>query len=73
MDGRIEALLPVIGHVQFAGVPARGVPDEGDLAYGPLFALLDRLGWGVPLGAEYRPDGPTADSLGWMARFRALL
>ena len=72
VDGRIEALLPVIGHVQFAGVPARGVPDEGDLAYGPLFALLDRLGWGVPLGAEYRPDGPTADSLGWMARFRAL-
>lgn len=63
---RFAALRPIIGHVQFASVPDRGVPDAGEINYGFVFAELARLGWDRPLGAEYRPKGPTGDTLGWM-------
>ncbi len=64
---RLKALLPVLGHIQFAAVPDRGAPDHGELHYPTVFAGIAALGWTRPLGAEYRPDGPTEDSLGWMA------
>ena len=64
---RLAALMPIIGHVQIAGVPDRGPPDRGELHYPAIFDTLDRLGWTRPIGAEYRPDGPTGASLGWMA------
>ena len=67
---RLQALLPRIGHIQFAGVPDRGRPDRGELDYAHVFRLLDSLGWDVPLGAEYRPGGDTAASLGWMQDLR---
>lgn len=67
---RLRALLPIIGHIQFAAVPDRGPPDGGVLEYRSVFAELARLGWTKPLGAEYRPGGATEDSLGWMARLR---
>lgn len=63
---RLTRLLPQIGHIQFASVPERGRPDKGELSYGHLFAHIDRLGWDCPLGAEYKPQGPTEASLGWM-------
>lgn len=63
---KVETLLPIIGHIQFAAVPDRGAPDHGTLDYGPVFARLDALGYNDPLGAEYKPDGPTEDSLGWL-------
>lgn len=63
---RFAALQPVIGHVQFASVPDRGAPDAGEINYAFVFAELARLGWDRPLGAEYRPKGPTGDTLGWM-------
>lgn len=64
---RLADLLPLIGHVQFAGVPARGRPDLGEVAYAHVFAQLAALGWTAPLGAEYKPGGPTGPTLGWMA------
>ena len=63
---RFHALLPIIGHVQFAGVPHRGAPDRGDLDYRAVFGEIARTGWQRPLGAEYRPDGPVEAGLGWM-------
>lgn len=63
---RFHALLPLIGHVQFAAVPDRGPPDHGEVDYARVFAAVDAAGWTRPLGAEYRPDGPTGASLGWM-------
>ncbi len=63
---RLAALLPVIGHIQFAAVPDRGAPDRGELSYDAVFRAIDALGWCRPLGAEYRPEGATEDSLGWM-------
>ncbi len=68
--GRLRALLPVIGHVQFAAVPDRGPPDHGTLDHAAVFAEIAALGWHRPLGAEYKPGGPTGDSLGWMVTNR---
>lgn len=67
---RLRALMPVIGHIQFAAVPDRGAPDHGDIAYAPIFAEIAALGWDAPLGAEYKPCGPTEATLGWMAALR---
>lgn len=63
---RLEALLPQIGHIQFASVPDRGAPDHGEVNYAHLFAVIGRLGWTVPLGAEYKPGGDTDATLGWL-------
>ena len=65
---RITANLEIIGHVQFAGVPHRGRPDEGEISYRHVFAHLADLGYTAPLGAEYKPDdGDTDASLGWFS------
>lgn len=70
MDGdltrRLQRLLPVIGHIQIASVPDRGTPDHGELDYRHVCAAIDAMGWDRPVGAEYKPTGPTGDSLGWL-------
>lgn len=66
---RAAALLPVIGHIQFASVPDRGAPDHGELDYATIFAHISELGWSTPLGAEYKPAGDTDASLDWLHRY----
>lgn len=66
----LEAVWPLIGHIQVAGVPGRGRPDEGELDYAPVFARIKALGWDRPLGAEYRPEAATEESLGWMRAWK---
>jgi len=59
--------LDKIGHIQFADCPGRGQPGSGQVDFAKLFSLIDGssyLGW---LGAEYKPQGATADSLAWMS------
>ncbi len=68
--GRLRALLPVIGHIQFAAVPDRGPPDHGDVDFAPVFAEIAALGWTDPLGAEYKPGRPTDETLAWMPVLR---
>ncbi|MFZ1815431.1 MAG: TIM barrel protein [Rhizobiaceae bacterium] len=70
VSGRFKACAPYVGHVQFAGIPDRGRPDEGLFDYSTLFAALESMGYDRPIGAEYRPSGPTLQSLGWLPRFR---
>jgi len=68
---RIDANLDITGHVQFAGVPHRGRPDEGEINFAHIFAHLSGRGYDSPLGAEYRPaNGDTGASLGWMKTLR---
>ena len=67
---RLEARLSMIGHIQFASVPDRGPPDHGALHYPSVFDRLAALGWERPLGAEYRPDGPTEATLAWLSASR---
>lgn len=68
--GRFEHVKSVIGHIQFASVPHRGPPDQGDLNYRQVFEAIKQNGFNQPLGAEYRPNGPTENSLGWMQKYR---
>lgn len=70
--GRFEALLPVIGHVQFAGIPGRGRPDEGEVDYSTVLAAIRDMGWTCPVGAEYRPTSTTEATLGWLKAFRGI-
>jgi len=62
---RLERYFPLIGHVQIAGVPSRGEPDEGEVNYPQVFAALDRLGYDKWVGCEYKPRARTEDGLGW--------
>ncbi|MCJ7872547.1 TIM barrel protein [Phaeobacter sp. J2-8] len=66
LSNRIEALMPWIGHIQFASVPDRGAPDHGEINYAYIFGVLSGLGYGAALGAEYKPGGDTDATLGWM-------
>jgi hydroxypyruvate isomerase len=68
---RLEQLLPLIGHIQFASVPDRGTPDHGELSYAHVFQVIKDLGYTAPLGAEYKPSGDTEASLGWMKTLMA--
>ena len=67
---RLAAALPVTGHIQIAGAPARTRPDRGELDLAFVLAEAARLGWSRPVGAEYLPGGPTEETLGWLPAFR---
>lgn len=60
----------LIGHVQFAGVPDRGRPDQGEIAFDRLLPAIRDAGFRGPFGAEYKPGGDTDATLGWMSDFR---
>jgi hydroxypyruvate isomerase len=64
-----EQHLPLIGHVQIAGVPERHEPDTGEINYPYLFEVIDRLGYAGWVGCEYFPAARTEDGLGWAFRY----
>ena len=66
----LQDCLDIIGHIQFASVPKRGAPDEGEINYHHIFSYIKSLGYNAPLGAEYKPEKGDSDaSLGWMKLF----
>lgn len=65
----LEVFWPLIGHVQFAGVPERQEPDIGELNCAYLFDCLERLGYAGWVGAEYFPSARTEDGLSWASRY----
>lgn len=71
LSHRLRRLLPFIGHIQFASVPDRGPPDQGEVNYAHLFRTIGELGYQAPLGAEYKPAGDTGDSLSWLSRLKS--
>jgi hydroxypyruvate isomerase len=73
VPARLAALLPVIRHIQIAGVPGRHEPAEPALPLRELFALLDRAGYAGRVGCEYRPLGGTLEGLGWIEDLEARL
>jgi len=62
----LDALLPIIGHVQVASVPARHEPGSGELNDAAIFQHLDTIGYAGFVGCEYRPAAGTLAGLGWM-------
>jgi hydroxypyruvate isomerase len=65
----IERLLPRIGHIQIADVPARNEPGTGEINFGWLLPHIDALGYQGWIGAEYIPKGDTAEGLKWAAPY----
>ncbi|HVG49556.1 MAG TPA: TIM barrel protein [Rubellimicrobium sp.] len=70
---RLEALLPLVGHVQIASVPDRGIPDHGELDYGFVLRRISQLGWERPVGAEYLPGDDPEPDMTWLPRIRTAL
>jgi 2-dehydrotetronate isomerase len=70
---RLREFWPHVGHVQIAAVPSRAEPDEGELNFRAIFALLEELGYAGWIGAEYRPRGDTGAGLTWVERLGVAL
>ena len=66
---RLEALMPVVGHIQIADVPARNEPGTGEIGWDFIFKRIDALGYQGWVGCEYRPAGDTVAGLAWRKRF----
>ena len=66
---RMEALMPVIAHMQVADVPDRHEPGTGEIGWAHVFGAMDQLGYAGWVGCEYRPAGRTEDGLGWRGAF----
>jgi len=60
-----------IGHIQFADCPGRGQPGTGRIDFERLFAAIESSAYAGWVGAEYKPVGATADSLGWLKHLKA--
>jgi hydroxypyruvate isomerase len=68
---RLRDLRPLIGNIQFASVPDREAPDHGEIDYTHIFAVIEKTGWDAPTGAEYKPVGPTIETLDWLTWAKA--
>jgi hydroxypyruvate isomerase len=66
---RMEALMPVIDHMQIADNPGRHEPGTGEIAWDYVFRRIDELGYQGWVGCEYKPRGGTAEGLSWRARY----
>jgi hydroxypyruvate isomerase len=66
----LEAMLPLIGHIQIASVPLRNEPGTGELNDARIFAHLDAINYAGFVGCEYRPAGETMAGLGWLRQWR---
>ena len=65
---RFENLRHLVGHVQIASVPDRGLPDHGELNYDYVLQRIADLGWAKPLGAEYLPEDVAKPDMIWLSR-----
>jgi hydroxypyruvate isomerase len=75
LSHKLRHYLPTgrVAHIQMAGVPDRQEPDQGEVNYPYLFALLDELCYAGWVGCEYRPRhgavaGGTSEGLRWLRR-----
>ncbi len=71
LTNRFKALLPMIGHVQIASVPARNEPNFGEIAYDRLLPTMYDLGYRGYIGAEYVPTDTVAAGLGWLQAYNS--
>jgi len=66
----LVALMPIIGHVQIASVPARAEPNSGELNDDRILGRLDAMGYAGYVGCEYRPAKGTVAGLDWLTPWR---
>lgn len=66
---RLEALMPLVAHIQVADVPGRHEPGTGEIGWEFLFGRIQALGYRGWIGCEYQPEGDTAAGLLWRRRY----
>ena len=66
----LAALMPIVGHIQIASVPARAEPNTGELNDDRILGRLDSLGYAGYVGCEYRPAKGTVAGLDWLTQWR---
>ena len=54
------------GHVQIADAPGRHQPGTGDLPIERWIAKIAATGYDGRIALEYVPEGPSAESFGWL-------
>ena len=70
LDRAIATYAGRVAHVQIADAPGRGAPGTGTLDLDRHLGRLEAAGYRGWVGLEYVPDGPSADSFGWLPRER---
>jgi len=68
--GFLAQHLDKIGHIQFADCPGRGEPGSGQVDFEHLFGLIEQSDYRGWVGAEYRPENDTLQSLQRWQHFR---
>ena len=66
---RMEALMPVIAHMQLADAPGRNEPGTGEIGWHYVFRRIDELHYPGWVGCEYRPAKDTDSGLSWRSRY----
>ena len=66
----LQALMPIVGHIQIASVPTRAEPNSGELNDDRVLGRLDALGYSGYVGCEYRPAKSTVAGLEWLSQWR---
>ena len=66
---RLEAVLPLVAHMQIADVPARNEPGTGEIGWPYVFRRIVDLGYTGWIGCEYRPAGDTVAGLAWRQNY----
>lgn len=69
LSDALEKLMQFIGHIRIAGVPLRNEPDDGEVNYTYLLALLEAHGYAHAVSASYTPRAKTQTGLKWMKKF----
>lgn len=67
VDSAIDELGSRIAHLQFSDAPGRHEPGTGRIDFDSMFRALDRQGYSHWVAAEYRPSGPTLETLAWLS------
>lgn len=71
LTNNIKRLLPHVGHIQLAQVPARNEPNTpGEIDYDYIFQLLEELNYNEWIGLEYNPKGDTDKGLSWIRNLK---
>jgi hydroxypyruvate isomerase len=67
---RLQEALPLVGHIQVAGVPGRHEPADCEINYDWLFRHIAALGYQGWIGAEYLPRNDTDTGLQWYEKWK---
>lgn len=62
----LRSMMPIVGHIQIAGVPDRHEPSSGELDYPFIFEEIDKLNYKGWIGCEYIPAEDTISGLDWV-------